>query len=87
MLLRGAITGVTRLLFAEPPLLSADSRARAEGALISAAENVLRTPDPQTGNNMPVLACSPYASLQFAASQCAAAFATAQRLWGRNGVC
>jgi hypothetical protein len=51
VLLRGAITGVTRLLFADPPLLSADARARAEGALISAAGSVLHTGDPQTGNN------------------------------------
>ena len=51
VLLRGAITGVTRLLFADPPLLSPDSRARAEDALISAAENVLRAADPQTANN------------------------------------
>lgn len=51
VLVRGAITGVTRLLFAEPPLLSAEARARAEGALISAAGNVLRAGDPQTGNN------------------------------------
>jgi hypothetical protein len=51
VLLRGAITGVTRLLFADPPLLSAGARARAEGALISAAENVLHTGDSQTGND------------------------------------
>ena len=51
VLMRGAITGVTRLVFADPPLLSAEARARAEGALISAAENVLRAGDPQTGNN------------------------------------
>ena len=51
VLLRGAITGVNRLLFADPPLLSAEARARAEDALISAAENVLRGDDPQTGIN------------------------------------
>lgn len=51
VLMRGAITGVTRLVFADPPLLSAAARARAEDALISAAENVLRAGDPQTGNN------------------------------------
>ncbi len=46
----GAITGVTRLLFADPPLLSAEDRARAEDALISTAPNVQRGGDPQTGN-------------------------------------
>ncbi|MGD0871653.1 MAG: hypothetical protein ABSB88_19035 [Bryobacteraceae bacterium] len=51
VLLRGAITGVNRLLFADPPLLSIEARARAEDALVSAAENVLRGGDPQTGNN------------------------------------
>jgi hypothetical protein len=51
VLMRGAITGVTRLLLTDPPLLSADARARAEDALTSAAENVLRAGDPQTGNN------------------------------------
>jgi hypothetical protein len=51
VLMRGANTGVTRLLFTDPPLLSADARARAEDALISAAENVLRGGDLQTGNN------------------------------------
>jgi hypothetical protein len=51
VLMRGAVTGVTRLLFADPPLLAADARARAEDALISAADNVLRAGDPQTGNN------------------------------------
>jgi hypothetical protein len=49
VLLRGAITGVNRLLFADPPLLAAEARARAEDALISAAEHVLRGGDPQTG--------------------------------------
>ena len=51
MLIRGAVTGVTRLLFADPPLLSAESRVRTENALIAAVENVLRTGDGQTGNN------------------------------------
>jgi hypothetical protein len=51
VLLRGAITGVNRLLFADPPLLSPEARARAEDVLISAAENVLRGGDSQTGNN------------------------------------
>ena len=51
VLVRGAITGVTRLVFADPPLLSAEARARAEDALISAAEHVLRAGDPQTANN------------------------------------
>jgi hypothetical protein len=51
VLLRGAITGVNRLLFADPPLLPAEARARAEDALISAAENVLRGGDSQTGIN------------------------------------
>jgi len=51
VLIRGAITGLTRLLFADPPLLSADTRTRAERALISAAESVLRVGDPQTANN------------------------------------
>ena len=51
VLMRGAIAGVTRLVFADPPLLSADARVRAEDALISAAENVLRAGDPETGNN------------------------------------
>ena len=51
VLVRGAITGLNRLLFADPPLLSAEARARAEDALISAAENVLRAGDPQTGIN------------------------------------
>ena len=51
VLIRGAVTGVTRLLFADPPLLSAESRVRTENALIAAVENVLRTGDGQTGNN------------------------------------
>jgi hypothetical protein len=51
VLLRGAIIGVTRLLSADPPLLSAGARARAESALISAAENVLRAGGSQTGND------------------------------------
>ena len=51
VLVRGAITGVTRLVFADPPLLSAEARARAEDALISAADHVLRVADPQTANN------------------------------------
>lgn len=51
VLVRGAIAGVTRLLFADPPLLSAELRARAEDALISAAEHVLRVGDPQTATN------------------------------------
>lgn len=51
VLLRGSITGVTRMLFADPPLLSSVARARAEDALIAAAGNVLRDGDPQTGNN------------------------------------
>ena len=51
VLVRGAITGVTRLVFANPPLLSAEARARAEDALISAADHVLRVADPQTANN------------------------------------
>ena len=51
VLMRGAITGVTRLVFADPPLLSAEARARVEDALVSAAESVLRAGDPQTGNN------------------------------------
>lgn len=38
VLVRGAITGVTRLVFADPPL-------------ISAADHVLRVGDPQTANN------------------------------------
>ena len=50
-LVRGAITGVTRLVFADPPLLSAEDRARAEDALVSAADHVLRVGDPQTANN------------------------------------
>jgi hypothetical protein len=45
----GATIGVTRLLFSDPPLVSAEVRARAEDALISAAENVLRNGDSQTG--------------------------------------
>jgi hypothetical protein len=48
-LLRGAVSGVSSLLFADPPPLSAADRARAEGALIAAAENVLRNGDSQTG--------------------------------------
>src|SRR5471030_449902 len=51
VLVRGAITGVTRLVFADPPLLSAEARARTEDALISAADYVLRVADPQTANN------------------------------------
>ena len=51
VLIRGAVTGVTRLLFADPPLLSAESRVRTENALIAAVENVLRTGDGQAGNN------------------------------------
>ena len=51
VLVRGAITGVTRLVFADPPLLSAEDRARAEDALVSAADHVLRVGDPQTANN------------------------------------
>jgi hypothetical protein len=51
VLVRGAITGVTRLVFADPPLLSPEARARAEDALISAAEHVLRVADAQTANN------------------------------------
>jgi hypothetical protein len=51
VLMRGAITGVARLLFADPPLLSAEARTRAEDGLIAAAENVLRDGDPQTANN------------------------------------
>ena len=50
VLLRGAIIAASRLLFYEPPLLSADDRVRTQDALISAAENVLRDGDPQTGN-------------------------------------
>jgi hypothetical protein len=49
VLLRGATIGVTRLLFSDPPLLSAEVRARTEDALISAAENVLHNGDSQTG--------------------------------------
>ncbi|MGD0499473.1 MAG: hypothetical protein ABSC23_13665 [Bryobacteraceae bacterium] len=49
-LLRAAVSGVSSLLFADPPLLSAADRARAEGALIAAAENVLRNGESQTGN-------------------------------------
>jgi hypothetical protein len=48
VLVRGAITGVTRLLFADPPVLSVEARRRAESALIAAAQNVLREGDPQT---------------------------------------
>jgi hypothetical protein len=51
VLLRGAVTGVTRLLFADPPVLAAAQRTRAETAIIAAAENVLRAGDPQTLNN------------------------------------
>jgi hypothetical protein len=50
VLLRGAIIATSRLLFYEPPLLSANDRARAEDTLISAADNVLRDGNPQTGN-------------------------------------
>jgi hypothetical protein len=49
VLVRGATIGVTRLLFSEPPLLSAEVRARTEDALISAAASVLRVGDSQTG--------------------------------------
>lgn len=51
VLLGGAVIGVRSLLFADPPLLTAGARSRAEEALISAAENVLRVGDSQTGNN------------------------------------
>src|ERR1039457_6992642 len=51
VLVRGAITGVTRLVFADPPLLSAEDRACAEDALVSAADHVLSVGDPQTANN------------------------------------
>ena len=48
VLFRGAIIGVTRLLFADPTLLSAQVRSGAEAALISASENALRIGDAQT---------------------------------------
>jgi hypothetical protein len=51
VLLRGAIIGVSRLLYADPPLLSAQARSGAESALISAAETVLRIGDTQTAND------------------------------------
>lgn len=47
--MRGAILATARLLFCEPPLLSANNRARAEDTLISAADKVLRDGDQQTG--------------------------------------
>jgi hypothetical protein len=50
LLLRGAVIGTTRLLFSDPALLAAHDRARAEDALISAAETELHDGDPQTGN-------------------------------------
>jgi len=49
VLVRGATVGVTRLLFSDPPLLTAEVRARTENVLIAAAENVLRVGDSQTG--------------------------------------
>jgi hypothetical protein len=51
VLLRGAIIGVTRLLSADPPLLSAQARSGAEAALISASEDALRIGDAQTTND------------------------------------
>jgi hypothetical protein len=50
-LLRGAILGATRLLVADPPLLSTEARARVEDALIAAADNVLHDGVPQTAGN------------------------------------
>jgi hypothetical protein len=50
--MRGPITGVTGRGFTDPPLLSAGARARAEDALISAAENVLRGGDQQYGEQL-----------------------------------
>jgi hypothetical protein len=49
--LSGAVLGVYRMLSANPPVLAGEARARAEAALISSADNVLRDGNPQTGNN------------------------------------
>lgn len=42
VLIHGAVTSATRLVFADPQLLSAESRVRTENASIATAENVLR---------------------------------------------
>jgi hypothetical protein len=50
-LLRGDILGATRLLVADPPLLTTEARARVEDGLIAAADNVSRDAVPQTAIN------------------------------------
>ena len=51
VLVAGAVLGVTRLLNADPPVLSDQARARAEDALIAASGNVLLVGDLQTVTN------------------------------------